>query len=67
MEKSCIRISKLFCLNCADDPMKKVTKLEMEELELLSSVPCSRGGFAEDVKLKTPIILKSCQKSPEAF
>lgn len=47
--------------------MKKVTKLGMEELELLSSVPCSRGGFAEDIRLRTPIILKSCQKSPEAF
>lgn len=67
MEKLCTRNSKLFCFNCADGPMKKVTKLGMEELELLSSVPCSRGGFAEDIKLKTPIILKSCQKSPEAF
>lgn len=47
--------------------MKKITKLEMEKLELLSSVPCSRDGFAEDIKLKTLMILKSCQKSPEAF
>lgn len=67
MEKLCIHNSELFCLNCADGPMKKITKLEMEKLELLSTVPCSRGGFAEDIKLKTLTILKSCQKSPEAF
>ena len=64
MEKLCVHNSELFYLNCADGPAK-VTKLEMEKLELLSSVRCSRDGFAEDIKLKTLMILKSCQKSPE--
>lgn len=39
----------------------------MEKLELLSSVRCSRDGFAEDIELKTLMILKSCRKIPEAF
>ena len=52
MEKLCVHNSELFYLNCADGPAK-VTKLEMEKLELLSSVRCSRDGFAEDIKLKT--------------
>lgn len=47
--------------------MKKIAELEMEKVELLSSVPCSRDGFAEDVKLKTLMIFKYYQKSPEAF
>lgn len=67
MEKLCIHNSELFCLNCADGPMRKINELEMEKLELLSSVPCSRDGFAEDVKLKTLMIFKYYQKSPEAF
>lgn len=58
--------SELFCLNYADGPMK-IAELEMEKLELLSSVPCSRDGFAEDVKLETLMIFKYYQKSPEAF
>lgn len=67
MEKLCIHNSELFCLNYADGPMRKISELEMEKLELLSSVPCSRDGFAEDVKLKTLMIFKYYQKSPEAF
>lgn len=67
MEKLCIHNSELFCLNCADGPTRRIAELEMEKLELLSSVPCSRDGFAEDVKLKTLMIFKSYQKSPEAF
>lgn len=63
MEKSCIHNSELFCLNCADGPTKKTTKLEMEKLELLSFVPCSRDGFAEDMKLKTPIILNLARRA----
>lgn len=67
MEKLCIHNSELFYLNCADGPMKKIAELEMEKVELLSSVPCSRDGFAEDVKLKTLTNFKYYQKSPEAF
>lgn len=65
--RSCVSITQLFCLNCANGPMKKIAELEMEKLELLSSVPCSRDGLAEDVKLKTLMIFKYYQKSPEAF
>lgn len=67
MEKLCIHNLELFCLNYADGPMKKIAELPMEKLELLSSVHCSRDGFAEDVKLKTLMIFKYHQKSPEAF
>lgn len=39
----------------------------MKKIELVSSVLSSRDGYTEDIKLKTLLILKFWQKSPEKF